>query len=566
MTAASFHASEQLIKAKKRQQYVGIGIFCFGMFALILTPMALYGWWFVLGVLGFSVFMGAILIIGSSNSLEKQFGSLSIELNDEGIKYSDKTQTEAIDYTDISKIKIKQTRSGNIYQIEVFSANNYILIHGVSHLDKLLSLLLGQIPQAITVSRKRVYFEPGKVSTVILGGIAGMSVVIFFFQYFGIHSHIFLSGMYFFGVGIYLLLYKSISKTYMRSQRRTQIGIGIVYSLLGLANLGMFFFVGTNPILSWQHPCGWIGKYVENSGCVRTFDQGEYVAFLPDNETLAFDYHKGIPLSPFNGWQGIWTPILRHDDRVENLMLSRNGQILVSQTSNREKGHYAWVWDIGTQTLIAKLPWPDNSYFGELATVSSDGQLLIAYNDDVIDIWQIRPWARRLSFSGRGPTTFSPNDNYIAAINDDRQVAIWDVHTGNEILEMEKPEHYSNNLLDLEYSPNGTRLAAIGYSSEIFVWDTTTGELLYVFQDDFGSSAKSIAFSPDGMWLVGGYNTRENYLTIWNLQTGEQEREILLGKGHYYYPKSFAFTPDGQKLAVGTNDGALVFDFEDMLK
>lgn len=63
------------------------------------------------------------------------------------------------------------------------------------------------------------------------------------------------------------------------------------------------------------------------------------------------------------------------------------------------------------------------------------------------------------------------------------------------------------------------------------------------------STAWSLAYSPDGQKLAVGYNPAD--LKIWDLQTG---RELMTLSGHTRHVRAVAFSPDGQKLATAGGD------------
>ena len=81
----------------------------------------------------------------------------------------------------------------------------------------------------------------------------------------------------------------------------------------------------------------------------------------------------------------------------------------------------------------------------------------------------------------------------------------------------------------------------------MIVWDAITGQERLNF--DVGTSAYSVALSPDGKWLAAG--TAKGNLHIWNAATGQPERIIPK-----YTRSHIAFSSDSQRVAFAGNDSA----------
>ena len=64
----------------------------------------------------------------------------------------------------------------------------------------------------------------------------------------------------------------------------------------------------------------------------------------------------------------------------------------------------------------------------------------------------------------------------------------------------------------------------------------------------------SVAFSPDGNWIVSG--SGDNTILVWDWRS----EKVILGPllGHTSYVVSVAFSPDGQRIASGSEDTAVI--------
>ncbi len=80
------------------------------------------------------------------------------------------------------------------------------------------------------------------------------------------------------------------------------------------------------------------------------------------------------------------------------------------------------------------------------------------------------------------------------------------------------------------------------------IWDSATGKELFALKGHAGP-VWSVAFSPDGQRLASGSN--DQTVKIWDSATG---KELFALKGHAGCVYSVAFSPDGQRLASASED------------
>jgi WD40 repeat protein len=150
----------------------------------------------------------------------------------------------------------------------------------------------------------------------------------------------------------------------------------------------------------------------------------------------------------------------------------------------------------------------------------------------------------------------------------------WDAQTGELKHKLTLPREYSFSL-QVTYSPNGKQLALIesfherGYvpsnpradplgrgnaaqrvrpivplgffESDLKLLDAQTGEVTFKLDN---SRSETAVFSPDGALLA---EEKGKDIRLWNVQTGREEHRLKDFKGE---PNTFAFSPDGQSLAV----------------
>jgi WD40 repeat protein/serine/threonine protein kinase len=115
------------------------------------------------------------------------------------------------------------------------------------------------------------------------------------------------------------------------------------------------------------------------------------------------------------------------------------------------------------------------------------------------------------------------------------------------------------------FSPGGKRLISTTgggtnfsgiVAPELRLWDAQTGQLL-LSAKGHGGTGDNVVFSPDGKRLASGSNKGEpdkqvvGEVKLWNAETGQ---ELLSLKGHIRDVNSVAFSPDGKRLASASFD------------
>lgn len=112
--------------------------------------------------------------------------------------------------------------------------------------------------------------------------------------------------------------------------------------------------------------------------------------------------------------------------------------------------------------------------------------------------------------------------------------------------------------LSVAVSPNGQVLAAPGWNkdTQIHLWDIATGASLANLHAHNGQ-IHGLAFSPDGNFLVAGAN--DGAVVLWRVADWTIAR-----RGNVPYgADSVAFSPDGATVAIGTYQGLYLWQLGD---
>ena len=111
---------------------------------------------------------------------------------------------------------------------------------------------------------------------------------------------------------------------------------------------------------------------------------------------------------------------------------------------------------------------------------------------------------------------------------------------------------HTGGVYSVAWSPDGKRLATGSRDGTAKVWDAASGKELLTLK---GSYVTSVAWSPDGKWLATADGQTAK---VWETASG---KELLTLRGHNDNVKSIALSPEGKRLATGSDDGtARVWD------
>ncbi|CZR63606.1 related to vegetatible incompatibility protein HET-E-1 [Phialocephala subalpina] len=122
---------------------------------------------------------------------------------------------------------------------------------------------------------------------------------------------------------------------------------------------------------------------------------------------------------------------------------------------------------------------------------------------------------------------FSPDGKQVVSGSGDETVRLWDATTGAALQTLE------------------------GHSSSVQIvrlWDATTGAALQTLEGH-SSTVRSVAFSPDGKYIVSGSD--DETVRLWDATTSAALQTL---EGHSSYVQSVAFSPDGKQVVSGSGD------------
>lgn len=271
-------------------------------------------------------------------------------------------------------------------------------------------------------------------------------------------------------------------------------------------------------------------------------DQVKSAVFSPDGKTILtssadlsvrlWEVETGREVRVFSG----------HLGELNQAVFSPDGQTILSAAND---GTARW-WSL---TPVLSTP----RFEGTFAQFSPDGKSILTGGTEVM-LWDAASGTVRhhlsSGLSGAWKVVFAPDGRTLLGGKDDGSVWLWDESSGEVIRTFEG----MMPVYSMALSPDGTHIALTSYVGGGWVLDLRTGSQLVTLNGSMGG-VHAVAFSPDGLSLVGGSANFENagdgIVRLWRADSGEEVRQFV---GHVGYTHAAAFSPDGKFLVTASAD------------
>ncbi len=212
--------------------------------------------------------------------------------------------------------------------------------------------------------------------------------------------------------------------------------------------------------------------------------------------------HSGrlLAVGDLEGYLWVWDwaasrleMVLRaHDAPIYSIAFSPDDRLLVTGSQDRT----ARLWDRETRIELARFP----GHSGRITSVkfSRDGRTVLTSSEATVKYWNAVTEAKGNVFAthaggnGRIDVWFTPDGRYLARVENDSQLTLWDAASG--MLATNLP------CQNAAVSPDGTALVLLRGSSAVFLDPARFSE---TGRFDCGFRlGQQPAFSPDGKWLA----------------------------------------------------------------
>lgn len=168
----------------------------------------------------------------------------------------------------------------------------------------------------------------------------------------------------------------------------------------------------------------------------------------------------------------------------------------------------ARIWDPATGKSLADL----REHKGTVISVafSADGTRLAtsSYDDDRVILWDTATWkmskALHVGFDGSFVASSPKNALLFVAGDPENAPGFWDIEKGKLTVALKA----SSSIEDAAFSPDGDWLATVDANSALKIWEVKTGkESVVISGEPEPYGMKTVAISPDGKLLATGDRT-----------------------------------------------------------
>ncbi|MCY4403072.1 MAG: sigma-70 family RNA polymerase sigma factor [Candidatus Poribacteria bacterium] len=329
-------------------------------------------------------------------------------------------------------------------------------------------------------------------------------------------------------------------------------------------------------------------------------DSISQLVFSPDGTLLVSAAYFKDPINLWDVTTGKLLKTLTKNPRFWGFVkFSNNGKTLACQTRDND----IELWDVATKTLRTTIgekfesPIPHGSKIHALAFSSDSKRIAGANYKGEIQIWDVDTGNELSSFHkghtyGLRELTFSHNSSNLA-VGQENTIQLWDTQNFTQLPKLINTDGYSTFV----FPPDGnTIISTKGFTytkqwrdarikesvtGTLSVWDIHSGEKLSEFPVESHTAEKpypagknrtgmssggvngTVIFSQDGNILAASQNsndpTKDNRSTIllWEVWEDTRSQKHIILKGHRKRINALAFTPNGHRIASGSDDGTI---------
>ncbi|KKO97566.1 hypothetical protein THAR02_10329 [Trichoderma harzianum] len=278
-------------------------------------------------------------------------------------------------------------------------------------------------------------------------------------------------------------------------------------------------------------------------------------------------------------WDAQWQTLEGHSEHITAVAFSPDSQTVASAS----RDGMIRLWDVRTgthrQTLIGHSESVTEIFFSP-----DSGFITSASNDHTIRLWDATTGSLQQTLAGEGSLStdmkteqgllrriyavvFSPDRHLAASILTDNTIRIWNTKNGAY---RQTLKGYTDPVKVVQFSPNSRLIALLLDEGSIQLWDIKEDGTFYLWEAIPGSYDKVLkghnawvraaAFSPNGELVASGSD--DGIVRIWNVAKGTHQQTIKLPDEtpHAVVLGVVVFSPDGQLVASTADDVIYVWD------
>ncbi|HYE94803.1 MAG TPA: T9SS type A sorting domain-containing protein [Rubricoccaceae bacterium] len=282
-------------------------------------------------------------------------------------------------------------------------------------------------------------------------------------------------------------------------------------------------------------------------------------SFSPDGQRLATsDRARNVRIYRTSDWTIERT--LTGAPHFPELAFSPNGSVLAA--AGGDLNAFIQLWDPNTGQPLRTLPIGSHISNARYTGFTSDGQYVFAGHEyDGVNIFNVETGALVSHVPDVMSIRLAPDGQTFIGqpVGCGDWGPRWVAFTFPEGQLIDPFMTHTSTVHGLDVSKGGDLVAtgAFYFDSAVRIWDGATGahqrELLYTCNSD---GVTEVAFSPDDSLVAAGGGDWDAEVRIWRRSDGELLHELAFGRTTVV--DGMQFSPDGQRIAIGSLDPELV--------
>jgi|GEM_PF-235701 len=316
-------------------------------------------------------------------------------------------------------------------------------------------------------------------------------------------------------------------------------------------------------VIQWDLVTGEVLRRYEGKQTFAFWNPVSRIAVSPDGNSLLIARYDG-DIRRFDTLTGKEQQVFRlhiSGDFITHLAFSPDGQTIYSVDMVPGSHLYNLViWNVGDgserhfEIGDSDIGPTGNWHLGPggFSDVSRDGRLAISVRGMEMVVYDVATGAELQRFNRIhdrwvSTTDISPNGRTALSVGPDRLMILWNLETGAPIRTFTGAD-------GAIFTPDGRHALSTSADGTIRLWDLDGGSELRNQSVSGFDQMGGLALSPDGVTLLSGVfnsSTRQSVVIQWNTLTGDEIRRY---DGYTGFIPDVAFSPDGQRALIVSED------------
>lgn len=290
---------------------------------------------------------------------------------------------------------------------------------------------------------------------------------------------------------------------------------------------------------------------------INPFTDITKLSFAPDDSTLLSIHNNNTAMLHSIDDSGS-TLITGTGDRIADAVFIGSSFRLILPLN--EQNLYDCTRQTGTGSFNIEEKMEFDRRISALASNGKDGKLFVTFGNGTVNLVDTRTWQilgdMKCSVTNEIYPEFAPDGIHFLNSADESHILVSSITNPQEQYMIEEPDEF---IFSAIFSSDGKSIVAATKSGYVRIYDITTGSITYEFALLDLDTAKTLAASPDGEFVLIG--TEMGYIYRWSLHGFE----FNAGEKRYYDENGEEYSPAGI-LTHPSNSLNIMFDYSTLEK